>query len=267
DVVDATSNDASPVKNQEIAMKQTTRFLSTLIAISLLSACFGANASGQESDQNNAKENQMQSAQTKLLYMGQASVRFTTPEGKVIYVDPFAGDGYQPAADLILVTHGHRDHNDLDKIENRNPGCRTITWKEALKGGEYQTFKLDYVEIEAVEAGYNKNHDVKECAGFVLTYSDGVKVYLSVDTSKTKQMPSLAEKKIDYAFYCCDGTYNMDLDEAAECAKIVGAKHNVPYHVGGKRGPTAFDRERAEKFNAPNRLIVDAGEEITLTKE
>ncbi|MBQ9813748.1 MAG: MBL fold metallo-hydrolase [Thermoguttaceae bacterium] len=242
---------------------KTTRLFSTLFLLSLLSAV--AVASGQDNDEQN-KENQMQSAQTKLLYMGQASVRFTTPEGKVIYVDPFAGDGYAPAADLILVTHGHFDHNDVDKIKNRNPDCQTITWKEALKGGKLQSFKFDYVDVEAVEAGYNKNHNVKECVGYILTFSDGVKVYLSGDTSKTKQMPSLAEKKIDYAFYCCDGTYNMDLDEAAECAKIVGAKHNIPYHVGGKRGPTAFDRQRAEKFNADNRLIVDAGEEIELTK-
>jgi L-ascorbate metabolism protein UlaG (beta-lactamase superfamily) len=242
---------------------KTTKLFSTLFLLSLLSAVAGA--SGQDNDEQN-KENQMQSAQTKLLYMGQASVRFTTPEGKVIYVDPFAGDGYAPAADLLLVTHGHFDHNDVDKIKNRNPDCQTITWKEALKGGKLQSFKFGYVDVEAVEAGYNKNHNVKECVGYILTFSDGVKVYLSGDTSKTKQMPSLAEKKIDYAFYCCDGTYNMDLDEAAECAKIVGAKHNIPYHVGGKRGPTAFDRQRAEKFNADNRLIVDAGEEIELTK-
>ena len=243
---------------------KTARLFSTLILLSLLSAC--AIAGGREGDEKNKEENQMNSARTKLLYMGQASVRFTTPEGKVIYVDPFAGDGYKPAADLILITHGHFDHNAVDKIENRNPDCKTITWKEALKDGKLQTFKLDYAEIEAVEAGYNKNHNVKECVGYILTFSDGVKVYLSGDTSKTKQMPSLADKKIDYAFYCCDGTYNMDVDEAAECAKIVGAKRNVPYHVGGKRG-TFFDRSRAEKFNAPNRLIVDAGREIELVKQ
>ena len=41
----------------------------------------------------------------KLLYMGHASIRITTTEGKVIYIDPFAGEGYEPAADLILITH------------------------------------------------------------------------------------------------------------------------------------------------------------------
>ncbi|MBR4667318.1 MAG: MBL fold metallo-hydrolase, partial [Butyrivibrio sp.] len=46
----------------------------------------------------------------KLLYQGHASVRITTPEGKTIYVDPYAGEGYDVPADLILETHGHFDH-------------------------------------------------------------------------------------------------------------------------------------------------------------
>ncbi len=73
----------------------------------------------------------------------------------------------------------------------------------------------------------------------------------------------LAEKNIDYAFFCCDGIYNMGLDEAAECAELVGAKHNIPYHVTAKEG-VVFDRELAEQFEAPDRLIVEAGEEIVI---
>lgn len=88
-------------------------------------------------------------------------------------------------------------------------------------------------------------------------------VYVTGDTSTTEQMPLLAEKNIDYAFFCCDGIYNMGLDEAAECAEMVGAKHNIPYHVTAKEG-VVFDRELAEQFEAPNRLIIEAGEEIVI---
>ena len=201
----------------------------------------------------------------RLLYMGQASIRIVTIEGKVIYIDPFAGDQYDLAADLILVTHGHRDHNNIEKIINRNPDCQLITWAEALADGVHQTFDLGYVTVEAVEAGYNQNHNVKECIGYILTFTDGVSVYVSGDTSRTEQMPLMADMQIDYAFFCCDGVYNMDLEEAAECAELVKAKHNIPYHTLGKNG-YSFDRSRAENFNAPNRLIIDAGEEIELTK-
>ena len=200
----------------------------------------------------------------KLLYMGHASLRLTTPEGKVIYIDPYAGEGYTPTADLILVTHSHFDHTDLDKIGNRAPDCRIITWKEALAGGKHQTFDLGYVTVEAVEAGYNRNHNVRECVGYVLTLSDGISVYVSGDTSETQQMQSLSAKQIDYAFFCCDGVYNMDLDEAAKCASLVDARHNIPYHVIAAKGSVFFDRARAEQFTAPNRLILDVGEEIEL---
>lgn len=54
----------------------------------------------------------------KLLYQGQASIRIVTPECKVIYIDPYAGDTYHLSADLILVTHGHYDHSDVDKVKN-----------------------------------------------------------------------------------------------------------------------------------------------------
>ena len=40
-------------------------------------------------------------------------------------------------------------------------------------------------------------------------------------------MPSLAEKQIDYAFYCCDGVFNMDLEEAEECAEQFAASNRL----------------------------------------
>ena len=56
----------------------------------------------------------------RLLYMGQASIRITTEEGRVIYIDPYAGseEQYEPTADLIMVTHGHFDHNQIEKVKN-----------------------------------------------------------------------------------------------------------------------------------------------------
>ena len=200
----------------------------------------------------------------KLLYMGHASIRITTPEGKVIYIDPYAGQGYEPAADLILVTHGHYDHYDLDKVANRNPDCRIITWQEALADGTHQTFDLGFASVEAVEAGNNQYHSLDECVGYIVTLTDGTSVYVTGDTSTTQQMPSLAEKEIDYAFFCCDGIYNMDLEEAAQCAEQVGAKHNIPYHMISADSGALFDRSRAEQFEAPDLMILEDGQEIEL---
>lgn len=46
---------------------------------------------------------------SKLFYQGHSSFRITTDEGKVIFIDPFAGVGYQTPADLVLITHEHYD--------------------------------------------------------------------------------------------------------------------------------------------------------------
>lgn len=199
-----------------------------------------------------------------LLYMGQATIRVVTPEGKVIYIDPYAGDAYDLPAALILVTHGHFDHCAVDKVVNRSSDCQTITHKEAVVEGKHQIFSLPYVTVEAVEAGYNPWHDVNQCVGYVLTFTNGKSIYVTGDTSTTQQMPLLAEKEIDYAFFCCDGVFNMGLEEAAQCAEIVKAKHNIPYHNSTSNTGEMFDRELAEQFDAPDRLIVLPGEELLI---
>ncbi len=199
-----------------------------------------------------------------LLYQGQASIRVVTDEGKVIYIDPYAGDSYDLSADLILVTHSHFDHSQIDKVENKNENCKIITYREAIRNGEHQIFDLGFVTVEAVEAGYNSLHDVSDCVGYVLTFSNGKSIYVTGDTSKTEQMAHMNEMEIDYAFFCCDGVYNMGLEEAAESAELVGAKHNIPYHMTTTTTGRQFDWELAEQFDTENRLIVEDGEEILI---
>lgn len=194
----------------------------------------------------------------KLLYQGHGSYRFSLSNGKVIYVDPYAGEGYDLPADLVIVTHQHHDHNQIHMVHQK-PNCVVITNKEALEGGVHNSFDMEGIHIEAVEA-YNVHHKVDECVGYILSF-EGVKIYCSGDTSRTKQMETFAKLSLDYAILCCDGIYNMNIDEAAKCAKIIGAKYNIPVHM---RPGNLFDRVCAESFNAPNRLILEPGEEINL---
>ncbi len=200
----------------------------------------------------------------ELTYFGHASMKLTTPEGKIIYIDPFFDGDYSAAADLILETHSHYDHSQLDMIKNRTDDCLVITEKEALAGGKHNSFEHCDVKITAVEAGNNKNHSITNCVGFILEFSDGVKLYVSGDTSKTDQMSELASEKLDYAFFCCDGVYNMGMSEAIDCAKLVAAAHSIPYHMIPADN-TGFDRSVAESFDVPGRIIIAPGEVLELT--
>jgi len=194
----------------------------------------------------------------KLLFQGHGSFRITTDENMVIYVDPFIGEGYDLPADIILVTHQHWDHNQVDKVAKK-ADCRIIQNFDAVKNGEYKSFKIGNVTINTVPA-YNKNHAKDQCVGYILEF-DGIKLYAAGDTSATEEMRDFAKLKLDYALLPIDGIYNMDAAEASSCADIMEVKHAIPIHM--KPG-ALFDEEMAGKFTAKNKLIVRAGEEINL---
>jgi len=139
----------------------------------------------------------------------------------------------------------------------KKPSCKIITNEKALDDGKHNEFDVGEVHIKSVEAS-NTNHNPKHCVGYIVTL-DGVKIYASGDTSKTEQMKTFAELELDYAILPGDGVFNMGLKEAAECARLIGAKHNIIIHL--KPG-ALFDRKKADEWDAPNKVIVEPGEEI-----
>lgn len=205
----------------------------------------------------------------RMLYQGHGSYRFTLEDGTVVYVDPFAGDGYDLPADLVLVTHEHFDHNQVGKMPHAQ-GCEIVRAKDVHPSpGEYLTLEAKGVSITAVQA-YNKNHPVDECVGMLLKL-DGQTFYASGDTSTTDDMRSgkLAAARIDYAVFPGDGLYNMDVSEASECAKLVAARHSIPVHLVPVSDPNdasqLFSRERAEAFQAAGRIVLAPGDALELS--
>ncbi len=197
----------------------------------------------------------------KLFYQGHGSLRIITNDGVVIYVDPYLGEGYDIPADLVLCSHAHHDHTRVELIMLKDDGVVLNGW-DMTDGKRYDTYEGKGVKITAVPA-CNKNHPIDKCVGFVIEV-DGVKVYLSCDTSKTEHMQTLANMCIDYAFFCCDGIYNMTAEEASECAAVVKARHNVPYHTYPEN---LFSEEVAKRFIASGKLTVRPSEEIELKRE
>lgn len=195
----------------------------------------------------------------KLFYQGHGSYRIVSDKGIVIYVDPFAGEGYDLPADIILITHEHPDHNNLTLL-HQNQGCTVIRPETILINGVYGSQSIDGIAIQAVPA-YNSGHDKNKCVGYVIEV-DGIKIYASGDTSTTDYMKDvLSQEKIDYALLPIDGFYNMNPEEASACAAIIGAIHTIPIHM--KPG-ALFDRKLAETFVAEGRLILEPDQEISL---
>lgn len=244
-------------------MKRTFALLFAVIIMLPLIACSSNPVSDTDSDINVKEQERLElpagTNLSSLLYQGHASIRIVSADGVVVYVDPDSGEGYDVPADIVLITHSHGDHNNPGKIKDKQPDYTMITWVEALESGKHNSFSIKGIEIESVEA-YNGNHSIDYSVGYIITV-DGVKIYAAGDTDKTNQMETLAAKEIDYAFFPCDGRYNMNTALAAECAELVGAKHNIPYHT-----MLGFDfaESIAEKFDAPNKLILHPGEEISL---
>lgn len=238
------------------------RSLLTVLFISIFPSAFAA--CGNEMENMGQQYPDSVSTAVRLLYMGQASLRIETEHEKVIYIDPYAGNQYDLAADLILVTHEHFDHNDVSKVQKRNPTCRIIRAKDAVIDGVHQKFHWENVTIEAVEAGYNRFHDVQKCVGFVLTFGNGRKVYISGDTSITEQMRSMSDMHIDYAFLCTDGVYNMGNEEAEQAAEMIKAEHTIPYHNSVSNNGDMFDREAADRFNVDGKLILLPGQTLII---
>lgn len=193
----------------------------------------------------------------ELLYQGHGSFRICTAEGAVIYVDPYAGGGYDREADLVLVTHEHYDHNQVDLVHLKADG-KIYRAADFLKDGTYGSMTACGVEIRSVEA-YNQNHPKDQCVGFLMKV-DGKLLYLAGDTSETEEMKALAKEPIDYAFLPMDGIYNMDRKEAERCARIIGAAHTVPVHM--KPG-ALFDEETAQAFQAEGKVVMKPGDTLT----
>lgn len=195
-----------------------------------------------------------------LLYQGHSSFRIITDEDKIIYIDPYAGKGYDLLPNYVFITHEHYDSNNLSLL-NIAKDTKIIKARNCIeKDGSYNSFQDEFLKVISTPSG-NSNHPLNECVGYILEF-DNLKLYFAGDTSYLPFMSEfLANYHLDYAFLPTDGIYNMDVIEASKCAKLIKAKHSVPIDtiIGG-----LFSMDVAKKFDVENRLILIPNQEIKL---
>lgn len=192
----------------------------------------------------------------ELLYQGHGSYRIVSNEGVVIYVDPYAGEGYDIPADIVIVTHEHSDHNQVDLVTLKDDGV-ILRHGDLFVDDEYPIKKIKKVMIEGTPAE-NKNHTREECVGFIMTV-DGITLYGAGDTNYYPEMESFND--LDYALLPVDGIYNMSAQEASRCAHVIDSRYFIPIHTS----PTQlYDEDIAKSFKSPHALYMKPGERLKL---
>ncbi len=168
-------------------------------------------------------------------------------DGQHVYIDPvnqFADYASEPKADVILITHHHDDHLDVNAVsdlsgeETRVIGTEAVSKVlarcEAMYNGD--TLHLnDHMSVIAVPA-YNTTpghegfhpHTGRD-NGYLLTIG-GTRIYVAGDSEPTPEMAAL--KEIDVAFLPVNQPFTMSEEQAAQVVNVMKPRLFYPYHYG-----------------------------------
>ena len=181
--------------------------------------------------------------------------------GMNIYIDPVHVPNGLEKADLLLLTHPHKDHFSTDDIMKVVKEGTRIICSEGTLTDEFPNItvvrpgskqKVGAVQIEAVPAynlkterlGFHPKSD--QWVGFVMTM-DGKRIYHPGDTDFIDEMKKL--KGLYLALLPSGGTYTMAVDESIEAAKALAAENTAPMHykaILGEKGSAELERKFAE---------------------
>lgn len=168
--------------------------------------------------------------------------------GLSIQVDPVGEFGKHtdyaaefPKADVILVTHEHRDHFEdstitvLFKEDTRlilNQTSANMIGRGEVVGNGQSLELPEGILLEAVPAynttpGREKFHPKGNGNGYVLTI-DGFRIYIAGDTEDIPEMAGL--KDIDVALLPVNQPFTMTVEQCVKAANMFKPKVLIPYH-------------------------------------
>jgi len=210
---------------------------------------------------------------TQITYLGHSSFRIKD-SGKVMYLDPFVLDNEPDIADFVFISHAHFDHcnnQSLQKIAYREtqivttfPCLYNITAvrTNSIRPGTVELFDFVDVKIQFMHA-YNEYHEKGKGGGMLLTFSSGVKIYHAGDSGLIPEFENLTKENIDVLLMPIGGKYTMNVEEAAEAAKIIKPRVVTPMHYNSEAyGINDVDAD-PEKFKE---LLKDTGIEVVILK-
>jgi L-ascorbate metabolism protein UlaG (beta-lactamase superfamily) len=193
----------------------------------------------------------------ELTWLGHATFRIDTADGKRIYIDPFlTGNPKCPQdeltperVDIIALTHAHGDHlGDTVELAKKH-GCTVIAavefadWlqikhelKNVLDPNKGGTVEVDGVTFTFTNAHHSSSNNQLEYMGEpcgIVVGADGKRVYFAGDTCVFGDMALI--KRLyspDVAVLPIGGHYTMGPNEAAVALELLGTNRCVPCHFG-----------------------------------
>ena len=198
----------------------------------------------------------------EITWLGHATVLLKLPNGKRVVVDPWLGNPNCPPAfskpeslkpvDLILVTHGHRDHTTDVMNLARATGAPVIAPDELAnyfrKKGLADSREMNIggtqeaagVRVTMTQAAHSSSLWEDERlvylgnpSGYVLRAPDMPTIYIAGDTGLFGDMKMIGEiYKPQIAFLPIGDLYTMGPETAAIAAGWLGVRQVVPIHWG-----------------------------------
>lgn len=203
---------------------------------------------------------------TSIQLLGHATFKVTTPENKVIIVDPWlSANEFMPDhlkkfddTDMFLITHGHDDHFDLEVLDIvkqgnvkiiANPMVRWYLLENGCPGTAIEpmnlggTIYLEHLQVHITMVnGFHISHiNVTDTqarfphmsVGFILHLSDGQRIYFAGDTSVFGDMKLIGEiYKPTIAALPIGDRYTMGPLEASYAVRLLNVKQVIPFHYG-----------------------------------
>ena len=162
-----------------------------------------------------------------ITWYGQACFKIQSGD-LVLAVDPYSRDiGLTPPrfkSDVLLVTHQHPDHNNVDSIPEgafliEGPG------EYEVKGVTVNGIPTFHDNSQGKERGINTAY---------LIEMEGIRLVHLGDYGETKPRPETIEAfgEVDILFVPVGGVYTINAAEAAEVVNTIEPKIVIPMHYG-----------------------------------